>query len=92
MSDVKSRQCIVRSAQGWFDESRKAQNDGRMREAVLYMENAFNHTENALAAALEKGSFIDEPPMSGLPKTKLDGMRAKLDALSAPIQEAGGRT
>lgn len=80
MSEIKSRTCIVSTAQGWFDESRKAQNAGLMREALLYMENAFNHTENALAAALSK--LPDEPPMSGVAKSRLDGMREKLAALS----------
>lgn len=43
-----NRKCIIQSAQVWFDESRKAQKAGHMAEALLYMENAFNHTENAL--------------------------------------------
>lgn len=82
MAEIKSRQCIVSSAQGWFDESRKAQNDGRMREAILYMENAFNHTENALAAVLDKADLPDQPPLSGVPKSRLDGMRDKLANLT----------
>lgn len=46
------RKCVIDTAQGWFDEARKAQDAGRMAEALLFMENAFNHTENALAAVL----------------------------------------
>jgi hypothetical protein len=45
------RKCAVPTAQGWFDSAREAQAAGKMGEALLFMENAFNHTENALFAA-----------------------------------------
>ena len=51
---VEQRKCVISTAQIWFDESRKAQMAGRMRDALLYMENAFNHTENALASLLRE--------------------------------------
>jgi hypothetical protein len=44
-----SRRLLVRSAQIWFDGAKSA--DHEMAERLLYMENALNHTENALAAA-----------------------------------------
>lgn len=75
------RQTIVQTAQFWFDSARKAQQDGKMCEALLCMENAFNHTENALGALLRASTFKDEPPVSGRESMTLDAMRAKLDAL-----------
>lgn len=46
-----ARQHIVQSAGYWFNMSRSAQSEGRMGYAVLGMENAYNHVENALAAS-----------------------------------------
>lgn len=45
------RQHLVMTAGHWFDGSRKAQREGKSAEAVMFMENAYNHVENALAAA-----------------------------------------
>jgi hypothetical protein len=52
MAAEKKRECIVSTAQGWFEAARGAQKSGDAFAAVLFMENAFNHTENALAAVL----------------------------------------
>lgn len=47
----KERPHILPSAGYWFKGSRKAQDAGQHAEAVMCMENAYNHVENALAAA-----------------------------------------
>lgn len=44
------RQHILASAGYWFKGSRNAQERGQHAEAVAFMENAYNHVENALAA------------------------------------------
>lgn len=41
------RKCVVGTAQAWFDVARENQ-------CVFSMENAFNHTENALVVARER--------------------------------------
>jgi hypothetical protein len=70
MTMTSKRACLVRTAQLWFDNARKAQDAGNMGEALLCMENAFNHTENALAALLQAARFDDKPPVTGrTPKT-----------------------
>ena len=79
MSD--KRVCVVRTAQMWFDSARKAQSEGKMSEALMYMENAFNHTENALSALLQVTSFKNQPPVSGQPKRTLAQLRDELDAM-----------
>jgi hypothetical protein len=45
------RKLIVNTAQSWYE----AAHDGSyvMGERLFYMENALNHTENMLAAAIE---------------------------------------
>lgn len=75
------RQCVVRTAQHWFDSARKAKEAGRMQEALMCMENAFNHTENALVTVVRVATFKDQPPVSGRPKMTLTEMRAELDAM-----------
>ena len=50
------RQHLIVSAGYWFKGSRKAQDEGKHAEAVMAMENAYNHIENALAAC---NDFID---------------------------------
>ncbi len=47
------RKTLVTTAQYWFEASRRNQNAGDMEMAVMGMENAFNHTENALALAVK---------------------------------------
>ena len=47
-----ARAHILPSAAYWFKGSRNAQDGGHGAEAVLCMENAYNHVENALAAAI----------------------------------------
>lgn len=44
------REHLVESAAYWFDAAREAQDKGQMAEALMCMENAYNHVENALAA------------------------------------------
>lgn len=80
---LENRQTVVSTAQIWFDESRRAQKAGLLREAVIYMENAFNHTENALAAVLRAAVLKDEPPVTGRPAVTLAEFRSKLDELSS---------
>jgi hypothetical protein len=46
------RKTLVKTAQYWFEGSRNSQKAGDMEMAVMGMENAFNHTENALALAV----------------------------------------
>lgn len=48
---MADRVFAVESAGFWHRSARLAQDRGDMREALLCMENAFNHTENALFAA-----------------------------------------
>jgi CMP-N-acetylneuraminic acid synthetase len=48
---AEDRKFAVESAGFWFRAARMAQDEGRMADAVLAMEQAFNHTENALVAA-----------------------------------------
>ena len=50
---------VVESAQYWFEQARKAQDAEDMSLALCCMENAFNHTEGALCAALRKLSGKD---------------------------------
>lgn len=45
------RKFAVSTAGFWFMAARKYQAAGDMRSALVAMENAFNHTENALYAA-----------------------------------------
>jgi hypothetical protein len=78
---TEPRKCVVNTAEYWYGAARLAQAEGNMREALLYMENAFNHTENALVALLQAGSWKDQPPMSGREKMTIDQMRAELDSL-----------
>lgn len=40
----------VSTAGFWYTAARRYQAEGKMREALMAMENAFNHTENALYA------------------------------------------
>lgn len=56
------RKTIVKSAQYWFDLSH---HHGKNEMAVFAMENAFNHTENALAACLR---IMTEEQRAKLPK------------------------
>jgi hypothetical protein len=79
---TKPRVCIVRTAQMWFDEAKKAGAAGDTFAALGFMENAFNHTENALVAVLHAANFDHRPPHTGLPRRTLDEMRADLAALS----------
>jgi len=50
------RKHLVQSAGYWFDAARKAQLDGEMAVALIAMENAYNHVENALAGERERGT------------------------------------
>jgi hypothetical protein len=52
MSATPKRKHLVQSAAYWFDASRVQQQNGNHAHAILGMENAYNHVENALAAAL----------------------------------------
>lgn len=47
------RQHVLASAGYWFKASRLAQDEGRHADAVMAMENACNHAENALAASID---------------------------------------
>jgi hypothetical protein len=47
---IKERKHAVESAGYWFRWARKAQEEGNMSEALMFMENAYNHTEGALVA------------------------------------------
>ena len=47
------RKTLVKTAQYWFECSRKNQAAGDMEMAVMGMENAFNHTEIELALAMK---------------------------------------
>lgn len=58
---MTDRTFAIESAGYWFGEARRAQKEGRMSDALLCMENAFNHTENALAAERERCAKIAEP-------------------------------
>jgi hypothetical protein len=51
---MSERQHLVQSAGYWFNAARKYQLAGEMSEALFAMENAYNHVENALAAALKR--------------------------------------
>jgi hypothetical protein len=51
---------IVKSAQYWMDAARAHQSAGRPNNALLSMENAFNHTESALAHIMEKVPGVKE--------------------------------
>lgn len=44
----------VSTAGFWYTAARKYQAEGKMSEALMAMENAFNHTENALYAERQK--------------------------------------
>ena len=76
-----NRVMIVRTAQHWYDAAWMAKQEGRPGDAFACMENALNHTENALSALLQSRTFTDAPPMSGKPRRTLDEMRTELDAL-----------
>lgn len=45
---MNDRKCLVYTASYWFRQSRKAQDEGESARAIMCMEQAFNHTENAL--------------------------------------------
>jgi hypothetical protein len=80
---TKPRVCVVRTAQYWFDAAKKAQANGDAFAALGFMENAFNHTENALVTVLRVGKFKHEPPATGRKQITFDELRAELDALSS---------
>jgi Lar family restriction alleviation protein len=82
------RECVVATAQGWFNSAREAQQAGKMKDALLFMENAFNHTENALAAVLQAAPLNDRPPMSGQKRMTLDEMREQLAAIASTPSSA----
>lgn len=79
---TKPRECVVRTAQGWFDQAKKAAKEGDAFAALLFMENAYNHTENALVAVLRASNLKHQPPSSGQPSMTLAELREELDALS----------
>jgi hypothetical protein len=82
---TKPRECVVRTAQFWFDAAKKAATDGDTFAALGFMENAFNHTENALVTVLRVGKFKHEPPATGRKQITFAELRAELEALaSAP--------
>lgn len=56
---AEPRKCVVLTAQHWYDAARKAALAGDYSHALLYFENAFNHTENALASARKALIEID---------------------------------
>ena len=56
MKKIK-RKHLVKSAAYWFNSARKAQNKGKMDEALMCMENAYNHVENALAFFVNHQSY-----------------------------------
>jgi hypothetical protein len=47
---IKERKHAIATAGYWFRWARKAQEEGNMSEALIFMENAYNHTEGALVA------------------------------------------
>lgn len=47
---IRYRDHAVETAGYWFMAARHAQSAGKMADALLYMENAYNHTEGALVA------------------------------------------
>lgn len=49
---MANRKLLVQTAGYWFKSAREAQDKGDMATALLCMENALNHTENALGALL----------------------------------------
>ena len=44
------REHLVKSAGYWFNKARDHQCEGELAEALMAMENAYNHVENAAAA------------------------------------------
>lgn len=79
------RECVVHTAQHWYDSGREAALRGDYTRAYLYLVNAFNHTENALSATLRAATFKDQPPVSGLDPISLDALRAKQACGSASL-------
>jgi hypothetical protein len=79
---TKPRVCVVRTAQYWFDEAKRVQAAGDGFAALLCMENALNHTENALVAVLRAGKFKHEPPATGRKQITFAELRAELETLS----------
>lgn len=53
---MSNRKLVVPTAQGWFDATRDSKYS--MGERLLFMENALNHTENALVAAREDSAAL----------------------------------
>jgi len=47
---MSDRKLIIATAQPWYDEAKKMALEGDHIHAFLHLMNAFNHTENALAA------------------------------------------
>lgn len=68
------RRCVVATAQIWYDAAHKPANPA----GVLHMENAFNHTENALVAArasvAELLQHIVFDPEGDLSRAEFDAM------------------
>jgi hypothetical protein len=70
---IKQRVHTVPTAGGWFRAAREAQDKGDMGTALLCMENAYNHTENALAALLKACRGLPrETPKEGAASTLHD--------------------
>lgn len=53
---MSDRKLVVLTAQSWFDATRDSSYS--MGERLLFMENALNHTENALVAARDEATDL----------------------------------
>lgn len=54
------RQHLIQSAGYWFNAARDKASEGLANEALMAMENAYNHVENALAAARAEVARLTE--------------------------------
>lgn len=93
MSDNNpERQFALPSAAYYFKASRTAQAAGQLATAVLLMENAFNHTENALFALCREtgeefpSAFVDRLERLGLSALK-DGNKDHSAAFALAARE-----
>lgn len=53
---MSDRKLVVATAQGWFDSTRDSSYS--MGDRLLFMENALNHTENALVAVRQENTDL----------------------------------
>lgn len=90
-SDTKARgtarKHLVETAGFWFKASRKEQENGNLAHALLNMENAYNHVENALYAA-HNSATAKEPDAGSEAIPTIDLDKSSWEAIKQAARES----